>query len=59
MSTHDTAEFRVIEYREPDDTRVIAALHRTPETDAMTDDELIAQWQEWRQSRKLRAVVDD
>ncbi|MFJ9128908.1 hypothetical protein ACIRJS_32885 [Streptomyces sp. NPDC102340] len=46
--------------RENGRSREIAALHRTPENEAMTDEELFAELDEWKRNRRhLRAVEDE
>ncbi|MGW5123262.1 hypothetical protein ACWEQ7_04205 [Streptomyces sp. NPDC004069] len=52
-------EPRVVTH-ETEDTRIIAAVRRTPETDEMSDDEIVAQLDKWkRKQRHLRAVDDE
>lgn len=43
MSTHSD-EYRAVEYWPNEDERVIFGVKRTPETDAMTDKELILRY---------------
>lgn len=50
--SHSTDEVRVVEYWADDGTRVIVGAFRTPETDAMTDGDLIARWEAARKERK-------
>ncbi|MGW6481289.1 hypothetical protein ACWGDS_25910 [Streptomyces sp. NPDC055059] len=58
MSTHND-EVRVIEYWPNEDERIIVVVKRSPEVDAMTDDELIKRSRDWRRgNRHLRAVDD-
>ncbi|MFF3511558.1 hypothetical protein [Streptomyces sp. NPDC002573] len=63
MSTSND-EYRAVEYWPNEDQRIIFALKRDEETDAMTDEQLIARFDKWRREREeeprnLRAVTDD
>lgn len=50
MST-DSDEYRVISWWPSEDERVIVSVKRTPETEAQSDEELIAQWEERMKNR--------
>jgi hypothetical protein len=39
-------DHRIVSRDNPDGSRLIVSVRRDPETDAMTDDELINQWQQ-------------
>lgn len=57
--SRQTDEVRVIEYWPNEDEWIIVAVKRSPEVDAMTDDELIKRNGDWhRGTRHLRAVDD-
>lgn len=47
-------ETRIVSH-ETGDTRHIAVLRRSPETDQMSDEEIIARLQEWRRTRNTHA----
>jgi hypothetical protein len=49
-------DYRVIEYWPTKDERRIVSMLRTPEIDAMTDEELIARHKEKVRSHHLRVV---
>jgi hypothetical protein len=55
----ESSDYRVIEWWPNKDQRNIVALLRTPETDAMTDEELIADFGKWKSRRNLRVVDDE
>jgi hypothetical protein len=48
-------DYRTIEYWPTPGQRRIVALVRTSETEGMTDDELIARLEQWRQEREQPA----
>lgn len=61
--SHRTEDVRVIEYWPNEHQRIIVSLFRDPETDAMTDEQLIARFEKQRQEqeepRHLRVVDDE
>ncbi|SEC03265.1 hypothetical protein SAMN04490357_1010 [Streptomyces misionensis] len=45
-------DHRIVSRENPDGTRHIAALQRTPETDQLSDDQIITSLQEWKANRQ-------
>lgn len=48
----DNKTHRIVSHETKDGTRTIAVVHRTPETDQLTDDEIITQLEEWKAKRQ-------
>lgn len=57
----ESSEYRVIEWWPNKDERRIISVSRTPETEALSDEELITRFDGWVASseRHLRAVDDE
>ena len=56
----ESSDYRVVScYDDDGDSRYIASVKRSPETDAMTDEQIIERLKEWRRNEgRLRAVDD-
>jgi hypothetical protein len=55
----ESSDYRVIEWWPNKDQRRIVSMPRTPETEAMSDEELIASFNVWESSERHLRVVDD
>ncbi|MGW3144864.1 hypothetical protein ACWDG1_09315 [Streptomyces sp. NPDC001177] len=56
----DNSDIRVVSWYTSGDARQIVAMRRTPETDALTDEELIARLEkEWPASERPGRLADE
>ncbi|MFF7335399.1 hypothetical protein [Streptomyces sp. NPDC008150] len=50
---------RVVRHDAEDDSSTILVVNRTPETDAMSDDQLITRYEQWQDQRPPLRPVDE
>ncbi|MFE2712262.1 hypothetical protein ACFXKI_09790 [Streptomyces mirabilis] len=55
----ESSDYRVIEWWPSEEERRIISVARTPENEAMSDEELIASFDEWVAGGRQLRVVDD